>query len=174
MSRRAVRNGDPTTTGGFVIATTATMFSEGKHVAVSGDEATCGNCDGLFKIVGSAVHMTWNERNVVLDGDPVLCPCGMNMVLAGSDCTIFYDDPDRATGVSTRSSSAFTQTVAQMIHDDQFVIRDKRTKQPLSNVEYWIKDLTGNVLASGMSDAQGCTVRVSTKGAQTLKLVVGD
>nr|WP_241020884.1 PAAR domain-containing protein [Burkholderia sp. Ac-20344] len=69
------------------------MFSEGKHVALSGDEATCGNCDGLFKIVGSAARMTWNGRSVVLEGDSVLCPCGMNMVLAGSDCTIFYDDP---------------------------------------------------------------------------------
>ncbi|MBN3832356.1 hypothetical protein [Burkholderia sp. Ac-20344] len=61
-----------------------------------------------------------------------------------------------------------------MIHDDQFVIRDKRTKQPLSNVQYWIKDRSGNVLASGVSDAQGCTLRVSTKAAQTLKLVIGD
>ncbi|WP_244100033.1 PAAR domain-containing protein [Burkholderia anthina] len=150
------------------------MFSEGKHVALNGDEATCGNCDGLFKIVGSAARMTWNGRSVVLEGDSVLCPCGMNMVIAGNDCTIFYDDPGCATGVGTRLSNAISQAVAPMIHDDQFVIRDKRTKQPLSNLQYWIKDRSGNVLASGLSDEWGCTLRVSTKSAQTLKLVIGD
>ncbi|VWB08214.1 bacteriophage gp29 protein [Burkholderia pseudomultivorans] len=174
MSRRAVRNGDPTTTGGFVTATTATMFHKDKHVALDGDEATCGNCKGSFKIVGSATRMTWHGRNVVLEGDHVLCPCGTNRVLAGSDCTIFYDVSDGAAGIGARSSSALTRSVTPVVHDEQFVIRDKRTKQPLSNVRYWIKDQSGNVLASGSSDASGCTLRVRTEGPQTLKLFVGD
>ncbi|MCA8454574.1 PAAR domain-containing protein [Burkholderia multivorans] len=174
MSRRVVRNGDPTTTGGFVTATTATIFHKGKHVALNGDEATCGNCKGSFMIVGSATRVTWHGRNVVLEGDRVLCPCGMNTVLAGSDCTIFYDVSDGAAGIGTRSSSALMHSVTSVVHDEQFVIRDKRTKKPLSNVQYWIKDQFGNVLASGSSDARGCTLRVRTEGPQTLKLFVGD
>ncbi|WP_330996091.1 PAAR domain-containing protein [Burkholderia diffusa] len=57
MSRRAVRHGDPTTTGGIVIAVTSTMFNHGKRVAVDGDKATCGNCEGTFPIVGGAHRM---------------------------------------------------------------------------------------------------------------------
>ncbi|MFP3663349.1 PAAR domain-containing protein, partial [Burkholderia sp. SIMBA_043] len=58
MRRTAVRDGDPTTTGGFVIAVTSTMFDNGKHVAIDGDEATCGDCKGTFKIFGSAQRMS--------------------------------------------------------------------------------------------------------------------
>lgn len=73
--------------------------------------------------------------------------------------------------------SAFPPTryaPASDIYSGQFVIRDVRTKKPLSNVRYWIKDRFDNVLASGVSDRQGCTVRVRTERAQTLKLVIED
>ncbi|RQR64005.1 PAAR domain-containing protein [Burkholderia sp. Bp9125] len=175
MTRRAVRDGDLTTTGGFVIATTSTIFDDHKHVALHGDEATCGNCEGRFTIFGSAERMTWDGRNVVLDGDPVLCPCGKNRVLAGIDCQIFYDDPGtEAVGISAGSLRENVRPFVSVVYDAQFVIRDKRTKQPLGNVPYWIKDRSANVLASGLSDEQGCTVRVSTAGADMLRLEIGD
>ncbi|AOJ35713.1 PAAR domain-containing protein [Burkholderia metallica] len=173
MSRRAVRNGDPTTTGGVVIAVTSTMFNHGKQVAIDGDKATCGNCDGAFLIVGSAQRMIHHGRCVALEGDAVLCPCGQNRLIAGSDSTIFYGgDGGRKAANPFGARSAFAP--ASGIHDDQFVIRDVRTKQPLSNVRYWIKDRSGNMLASGMSDRHGCTARVQTEDAQTLKLVIED
>lgn len=178
MSRRAVRNGDPTTTGGIVIASTSTMFSNSKHVALDGDKATCGNCDGVFPIRGSAVCLISHERCVALEGDPVLCPCGNNLLIAGSDSTIFYEDDgghDAANPFATRSAYAPARHApGPDIHDDQFVIRDAHTKQPLGNVRYWIKDRSGNVLASGVSDQHGCTARVQTEYAQTLKLVIED
>ncbi|VWB46354.1 PAAR domain-containing protein [Burkholderia metallica] len=173
MSRRAVRNGDPTTTGGVVIAVTSTMFNHGKQVAIDGDKATCGNCDGAFLIVGSAQRTIHHGRCVALEGDAVLCPCGQNRLIAGSDSTIFYGgDGGRKAANPFGARSAFAP--ASGIHDDQFVIRDFRTKQPLSNVRYWIKDRSGNMLASGMSDRHGCTARVQTEDAQTLKLVIED
>ncbi|WP_232429963.1 PAAR domain-containing protein [Burkholderia ubonensis] len=175
MTRRAVRDGDPTTTGGVVIAATSTIFDDDRHVALHDDEATCGNCEGRFKIFGSAERMAWHGRNVVLDGDPVLCPCGKNKVLAGSDCQIFYEDPGgEAAGISASSLRETVRPFMPLVYDEQFVIRDKRTRKPLSNVQYWIKDRSANVLASGLSDGQGCTVRVRTAGADTLKLEIGD
>jgi uncharacterized Zn-binding protein involved in type VI secretion len=42
-----VRHGDPTTTGGNVAAYSSTMHDNNKKLALHGDEATCGNCDGL-------------------------------------------------------------------------------------------------------------------------------
>lgn len=178
MSRRAVRNGDPTTTGGVVIAVTSTMFNHGKQVALDGDKATCGNCEGAFPIVGGAHRMIHHGRCVALEGDAILCPCGKNRLIAGSDSTIFYGgDSDRDTAKPFAARSAYAPTrlaPGSRIHDDQFVIRDVRTKQLLSNVRYWIKDRSGNVLASGVSDRHGCTARVQTEGAQTLKLVIGD
>ena len=54
MRKAAVRNGDPTTTRGLVIAQASTIFDEGKHVALSGDEATCGNCKGRWRYMARA------------------------------------------------------------------------------------------------------------------------
>ncbi|WP_175873958.1 PAAR domain-containing protein [Burkholderia sp. BCC0397] len=176
MSRRAVRNGDPTTTGGVVIAVTSTMFNHGKQVAVDGDKATCGNCEGAFPIVGGAQRMIHHGRCVALEGDAVLCPCGRNRLIAGSDSTIFYGGSgsgNAANPFAAGSAFAFAST-RHSIHDDQFVIRDVRTKQRLSNVHYWIKDRSGNVLATGVSDRHGCTARVQTEDAQILTLVIED
>jgi uncharacterized Zn-binding protein involved in type VI secretion len=77
MRKAAVRHGDPTTTGGFVMAFASTIHDNRKKVALSGDEATCGNCKGTYKIFGT--------------GDKVLCPCGKNRVIVGSDPGIFFD-----------------------------------------------------------------------------------
>ncbi|WP_174963193.1 MULTISPECIES: PAAR domain-containing protein [Burkholderia] len=100
MRRTAVRDSDRTTTGGFVIAVTSTIFDEGKRVAVDGDAATCGNCEGALKIFGSARRMSCHGRNVVLNGDPVLCPCGQNRVIAAGNSKIFYEEGDNARGVT--------------------------------------------------------------------------
>ncbi|WP_311771960.1 PAAR domain-containing protein [Burkholderia sp. Bp9031] len=178
MSRRAIRNGDATTTGGIVIAGTASIFVNNKHIALDGDKATCGNCEGTFPIAGSATSVVGRGRAVAVEGDAVLCPCGQNHLVAGSDCTFFIGGGGghcSANPFPRYSGLAPTRYApASDIHDDQFVIRDVRTKQPLSNVRYWIKDRSGNVLASGVSDRRGCTVRVRTDCAQTLTLVVED
>ncbi|WP_176042492.1 PAAR domain-containing protein [Burkholderia stabilis] len=177
MSRRAIRNGDATTTGGIVIAVTASIFVNNKHIALDGDKATCGNCEGMFPIAASAASVVGRGRAVAVEGDAVLCPCGQNLLVAGNDCTFFIGGGGHGTAPRFTRYSAFAPTryaPASDIHDDQFVIRDVKTKQPLSNVRYWIKDRSGNVLASGMSDRYGCTVRVRTERAQTLKLVLED
>ena len=128
--------------------------------------------------MGGAQHMIHHGRCVALEGDTVLCPCGKNRLIAGSDSTIFYgNDGSRnaANPFAARSASAPARYApGSGIHDEQFVIRDVCTKQPLSNVRYWIKDRSGNVLASGVSDRHGCTVRVQTEDTQTLKLAIED
>lgn len=87
------------------------------------------------------------------------------------------DSSDHGSATPFIGYSAFPPTryaPASDIYSDQFVIRDVRTKQPLSNVRYWIKDRSGNVHASGVSDRHGCTVRVRTEHAEALKLVIED
>lgn len=76
------KHGDPTTTGGFVVATLSTMSNGGARIAIAGDEATCGNCEGGWPIDATGTRMTDNGRNVVLDQDWVLCPCKKNRVIA--------------------------------------------------------------------------------------------
>ena len=52
-----VKDGDTTSTRGVVSAVTSRMFDKSRRLALDGDEATCGNCKGSFKIVGTATRM---------------------------------------------------------------------------------------------------------------------
>ena len=85
MSKASVCHGDPTTTGGKVIATASTMFDGDRRIALDGEMATCGNCPGEHPIQGTGTDMDEDGRASVLDNDPVRCPCGENHVRAGSD-----------------------------------------------------------------------------------------
>jgi hypothetical protein len=98
MRKAAVRHGDPTTTRGFILAFSSTIHDNGKKVALSGDEATCGNCKGVFKIFGTGQGMSEKNRDVVVDGDRVLCPCGKNRVVVGSNPGIFLKTNGGARG----------------------------------------------------------------------------
>lgn len=172
MSRRAVRNGDPTTTGGIVIAGASNMFSNNKHVALDGDKATCGNCDGVFPIAGSAVRMICHGRCIALEGDAVLCPCGKNLLIAGSDSTIFYGDDgghNAANPFAARSEFAPARHApAPGIYDEQFVLADDADR-PLANFRYRVVTDTGQTF-SGTTDSAGRTRRFATNTAASLKI----
>jgi uncharacterized Zn-binding protein involved in type VI secretion len=140
MRRSMVRHGDPTTTRGRVIAFDSTMFDEGQRIALHGEHATCGNCKGTFKIVGSGTDCTENGRATVLHGDRVLCPCGKNKAIAGSDAGCHVED-DSGSSVAGRASATSTASVASFVaatYDDRFILRDS-FGTPLSKCAYAVQ-----------------------------------
>jgi uncharacterized Zn-binding protein involved in type VI secretion len=105
-----VKHGDPTTTGGFVIATLSRMVHHGVQLAVAGDRATCGNCKGTWPIVASGKRMFDKGRAIVLDRDWVACLCHENRVMAQSDNMIYH----RARGEAhTEADIATTAATTQ-------------------------------------------------------------
>ncbi|OXI43882.1 PAAR domain-containing protein [Burkholderia aenigmatica] len=180
MSRRAVRIGDPTTTGGIVISGSSDMLSENKTIAVNGDKATCGNCEGMFPIAGSAVGVISNGRCMALEGDAVLCPCGQNLLMSGGDCTFFYEDDDGhgdgdyyAANPTTTLSSFGPRRYgpASGIHDEQYVLREADSGRPLANVRYRIRLSSGKIF-SGVTDATGHTQRITSAYAESIKFEI--
>jgi uncharacterized Zn-binding protein involved in type VI secretion len=103
MRKAAARHGDPTTTRGFVIAYSSTMHDDGRKLALHGDEATCGNCKGSFKIFGSGKGMSEKGRDIVVDGDLVLCPCSKNRVIVGANPGVFLHT-DRESKVTNSAA----------------------------------------------------------------------
>jgi hypothetical protein len=122
MRKAAVRHGDPTTTRGFVMAFSSTSHDDGKKIALSGDEATCGNCQGVFKIFGTGKGISEKGRDAILDGDPVLCPCGKNRVIVGKNPGIFLTtDEGSAVAKPAAKSLSIASTLAsstQFAEDD--------------------------------------------------------
>jgi uncharacterized Zn-binding protein involved in type VI secretion len=117
MRKAAVRHGDPTTTRGFVMAFSSTIHDDGRKIALSGDEATCGKCKGAYKIFGTGEGMSEKGRDVVVDGDSVLCPCGENRVIVGNNPGIFIHTRSGSAvasnaGAAASSGSSFRSTDA--------------------------------------------------------------
>ncbi|NYH12882.1 PAAR domain-containing protein [Paraburkholderia bryophila] len=168
MRKAVVRHGDPTTTGGVVIALSSTLFDDGKHLALHGDEATCGNCKGQHKIFGTGQGMSEQGRNVVLDGDTVLCPCGKNKVIIGSNPRVFMTP---TAGPSVTRKFGESATGNETIHDEQFTLVDL-AGAPLPATYYTIRLATGE-MKHGTTDSQGRTARYQTNGAQNVSLHLG-
>jgi hypothetical protein len=168
MRKAAVRHGDPTTTRGFVIAVTSTIFDDGKQVALSGDEATCGNCKGAYKIFGTGKGISEKGRDVVVDGDLVLCPCKKNRVIVGSDPGIFLNTTRGSTVAN--SPNAATTPASEPIYDEQFRLVDEYDA-PRANLYYVIQSESGRVW-SGYTDSDGLTERVCTNQPEHLSITI--
>jgi uncharacterized Zn-binding protein involved in type VI secretion len=138
--KAAVRHGDPTTTRGVVFAFSSTIDDDGKKVALSGDEATCGNCEGMFKIFGTGKGMSENGRDVVVEGDLVLCPCRKNRVIVGSNPGIFLEaDRGAGTAIGVQAVAASTSPSASPSPDElehYFEIVDAMTNTPIEGMTY--------------------------------------
>ena len=166
MRRGMVRHGDPTTTGGFVLAFSGTMHDGGRKIALHGEEATCGHCKGLFKINGTGTHCTDNGRPTVLHGDLVLCPCGRNKVTAGGDPRCSVEDGGSSsiarsvsTGPVERNSSSAVLEDENLIVEQFFELADEYGR----SIEDYRYDLfadatavmTAGDFSSGKTLAQG-------------------
>jgi hypothetical protein len=163
--KAAIRNGDPTTTGGFFIAFSSTIHDDGRQVALHGDEATCGNCEGAHKIHGTGEGMSERNRCVVVDGDMVLCPCKRNRVVIGRNPGIFLEvSSGSGNPRSTRSSSFASSSSVASVFDEEYVLRDRASGKPLANVLYrFISD--SGISVEGVTDAAGRTRRITTHAA---------
>jgi uncharacterized protein (DUF2345 family) len=57
---------------------------------------------------------------------------------------------------------------ASDLFDEQFVMIDQTTQQPLAGAPYRIENAKGKLVASGITDAQGRTTRVTTSTSEKL------
>ncbi|VWD30324.1 bacteriophage gp29 protein [Burkholderia aenigmatica] len=171
MIKAAVRDNDPTTTQGFVIAISSTIYDNEKRVALSGDKATCGNCDGNFEIIGSGERGSENGRNVVVDGDWVACPCKKNRVIVGNNPGIFLESSGRTHPAESSVLHRRAATPTPAIHDEQIRLIDRFSGRPFTNIRYRITDSSGQ-LVEGRTDGQGLTRRVETAGHDAIEIEI--
>ncbi|MGH8781816.1 PAAR domain-containing protein [Paraburkholderia sp.] len=168
MRKAAIRHGDPTTTGGVVIALSSTIHDGTRKVALSGDLATCRNCKGTFRIFGTGKGMSEKGRDVVIDGDRVLCPCGKNRVIVGSNPGIFLEGGGGLEG--SGGVVASTQSDRQP-YDEQ--VRVVAPGAVLEGYPYVIEN-AGTRIASGHLDKSGRLPRVYTDSCEDYTVHWGD
>jgi PAAR motif len=163
MTRLALKE-DHTTTGGRVLGGSADQYAEdGRPFALDGDKATCGNCKGLWPILGSAHDWMDRGRSMVKDLDPVHCPCRKNRVFASGNSPFDYE-----TG---GSSEPVQQSTPKQVYDEQFTLQDA-TGKALPYTYYTVQMPSGE-LRHGVTDSLGQTERYETEGAQRLMVLLG-
>ncbi|QBQ96078.1 hypothetical protein [Paraburkholderia pallida] len=81
----------------------------------------------------------------------------------------FYEDGDDAGDVAERTADA--TTAAPAVYDEQYVLRNGATGQPLAGVPYEIRTALGQVIR-GVTDGRGRTQRISSNSSETLQLSV--
>jgi len=164
MVKTAVRHGDPTSTGGVVMAFFSTMYDDGKRVALTGDDVTCGNCEGIFKVYGTGQGMSESGRAVVLDGDLASCPCGKNRVITGDNPGIYLESSGNYAGEKRQIAQA-SETVGYFsqpgVWDEQ--VRASRRGVVLEGIPYFIQTSSGETIG-GRTDAEGLLPRVTGDG----------
>jgi uncharacterized Zn-binding protein involved in type VI secretion len=163
-----VCHGDSTTTRGKVVAFSATIHDHGRKIALYGDEATCGNCKGLWKIFGTGKGVGEKGRVAVVNGDHVLCPCGKNRVIANVDAGIFVH---RDTGKGGMSSHEAASNASKFIYDEQ--VRAVSAYALLAGYPYFIEAADGQQFA-GRLDPTGRLPRVYTASANSYTVYWGD
>lgn len=167
MTRLALKD-DHTSTGGRILGGSSDFYAEdGRSFALDGDKATCGNCKGLWPILGSARNWMDNGRSMVKDLDPVHCPCGKNLVFASGSSPFDYE-----TGGSSEmaAASASPLRVAATPHDQHFEILNS-DGFPVQGLRYRL-NVEGKDVIDGVTDAHGKTARVDAQSAQKVKLSI--
>jgi hypothetical protein len=155
MTRLALKE-DHTTTGGRVLGGSADQYAEdGRPFALDGDKATCGNCKGLWPLLGSAHDWMDQGRSMVKDLDPIHCPCGKNRVFASGNSPFDYETG--GIGEPIQQQSPPEQTYDQHFH---LLNTDGR---PIVGLPYMLKSADGKVVR-GVTSSTGHTEKLESDG----------
>lgn len=172
MRFELVRHGDETTTGGFVMAYSSRMHDGGRKIALSGDEATCGNCKGAYKILGTGKGVSDRSRVVVVHGDRVLCPCGKNRVIAGGDARCHMEQQSEASFASLgNASNRASAPSSDLLFDEQ--IRSDADGAAMEGYPYFIETEDGRTF-SGRLEPDGRLPRITSDTSGQYSVHWGD
>lgn len=170
--RYLLKHGDPTSSGGNLIATRSNFIHHGVSIGLEGDTATCPACNSSGPVFNDC-NPRWDAhgKQVLVNGALVYCKCPKHPFVLNTqyDLSVEIDRTEiktnQAKSTLFTSDNHFSNTPTK--HDEQVLFIDRTTGQPLADFPYRIIGQDG-ILAEGRTDADGNTIRVSTVGALEL------
>jgi hypothetical protein len=155
---------------GLIIGSSTRITDHGKKIALDRDVATCGNCKGTHRIFGTGNGLSDTGRNVVTDGDLVLCPCGENRVIVGNNPGYFLNSDH---GSACAGGEAATALPSHALDEAKLTrwcrVWDRVTGEPVINRDF-VADIDG-VRQSGKTDGQGYA-RIEANGEEPFNIHV--
>lgn len=121
----------------------------------------------------ASVHISAPQRIVLNGAGSYLLIDGGNIELGTSGPAQFKAAAKELAGGSSASGQGPSLNKAQDLFDEQFQLRDELSGLPLAGEPYRILNAHGTVLATGLTNSEGKTMRYTSKRAENLRLVRG-
>ena len=121
----------------------------------------------------ASVHISAPQRIVLNGAGSYLLIDGGNIELGTRGPAQFKAAEKELAGGGSASGQGPSLNKAQDLFDEQFVLQDQDTGTALAGAPYRIENGKGEVVATGVTDAQGRTSRITSSRAETLKVFWG-
>ncbi|WP_080420441.1 hypothetical protein [Burkholderia ubonensis] len=113
-----------------------------------------------------------NGKGWALSGDINVCGCNPPPIFhAERNMHMVFTGEEAATLTGQSRSAPRSSVVSHGTHDEQYVLSDVDTGEPLARVRYRIRTASGQVF-DGVTDATGYTQRITTTDAESLHLEI--
>ncbi|HZE91923.1 MAG TPA: type VI secretion system tip protein TssI/VgrG, partial [Rhizobacter sp.] len=123
------------------------------NVASTSDAITMGSPEHvLLNGGGSSIKITTGSITITTSGPANFMAAMKNLTGAGS------------------ASASLSLPKAGQFYDEQFVVKDEKTGEPMAFLPYRVENSQGDVIAQGLTDEQGQVRRVSGSKSEKLKL----
>ncbi|WP_423758582.1 hypothetical protein [Burkholderia sp. NLJ2] len=111
-----------------------------------------------------------NGQQWALSGDINVCGCNPPPIFyAERNMMMTFESEQPAALMGGSRSELHSSSATSVEHDEQYVLRNAETGRPLARMRYRIYIESGRVF-SGVTDATGHTQRVTTSGAENLRI----
>ncbi len=117
------------------------------------------------------IEITAPNRIVLNGGGGYVKIEGGNIEIGTSGKASFKAAMKELTGGGSASGQAPKMHDARALFDERFQVTDSQSGQPLAFYRYRVESGSGEVLASGFTDANGYTTRVHSSKGQTLRVI---
>ena len=121
----------------------------------------------------ASVHISAPQRIVLNGAGSYLLIDGGNIEMGTSGPARIEAAAKELAGGGSASGQGPSLNKAQDLFDEQFQLRDELSGLPLAGEPYRILNSHGTVLATGLTNSEGKTMRYTSKRAEKLRLVRG-
>lgn len=173
MRRYYIRKGDPTTSGGTVVAGFVHCTDNGKEMAGEGHPVWCPACKstGVIRCVGTRLPNSVNDIELALNGDLCVCRCRPPYPQLIATQSTHWTEGSADAGARASSSNAFAESgLAQAGEDEtpheiQFQAIDPETGRPAPHSPYVLTREDGSEI-DGITDRRGLTAIIEASSPE--------
>ncbi|MEI7293630.1 PAAR domain-containing protein [Paraburkholderia tropica] len=172
MRRYLLRLGDKSTAGGVVLEGAENCTHHGIPITFIGAKVWCEGCKshGYIESVGPRHSATMRGKQQALEDDICICKCSPPPVFSASQVSAPHSWEDEWGEMGYSASLAALQDMQRAPYDEQFTLTDS-TGRALSKVRYRVLSDSA-VVASGVTDSEGRTVRISTETSRRVEVEI--